>query len=889
MLDGERTKVFAVAGLASGIDLYDQVAVIAAPGTGKTTTLLQLASATLANAVSVAVFIPLSEWATGSNSFFQSLLRRAAFRDASERQFELLARHGKLVLVLDGWNELDEASRRRVRNELKTLRRDFPDLRVVISSRHRDFDNPIDGPVVEVDLLNEDQQLELAKSLRGMDGESLMDHAWRTPGLRELVAIPLYLTALLKHASGGSLPTTKEEVLRSFVAELEQDRDKLTTLREALQDFHREFLQEIAVEATHNETVALSEAQARAVVNVVQQRLKAENQIAELLQPMNVLDALVDAHMLVRSGIDAGGVSFQHQQFQEWFASSYVQQLMLAAAQGKDDANKVLRESVLDIPVWEEAILFACDRLSRADKAGAKAVAHATVETLGIDPLLSAEMIWRSSDDVWDQIRDHVVPFVTKWHTPGRVDRAVIFMIDAGRGEFSEFVWPLVSDADDQVHLHVLRAGRRFRLGVLGPDAAERIAALPEQVRNSIVSDIASYGDMDGIELATSLAKADASTKVMKSTIESLTFRRADRFSKQILDSAPDEIWQALARKWHSREFSDPEVSARIQEEADKFLAEETDPGAILNTILDTNARNPSAERKVRDLIERIDFSDKDRDNRWVVHRAYELYPQEVVAGLLVLLEQDKQVPFQADEMLRMSDVLIDDGPLVDLVLEHTGDGRAAANAVSVVGPKTIGTIIEQMFALQARIRANNGRYDKTLSDEFHTLTVLVKGTKTDQFAQAVLERANTEDPNEIDILAHLISRHSGSVEGAPLILTPETHERITAAVKGWGEILLASREATREQLAEIAQAADRLASPELVSMLLELLSEDLARRKRAQEEWLEARKQGRQIQNDFRMNWTLQYQRGAGWMAFDALAEATALYRKARRHTGST
>ena len=393
MLDGESTRKCAVSGLASGIDLYDQVVVIAAPGTGKTTTLLQLAEATLAYAASVAVFIPLSEWATRSDSFFQSLLSRAAFHDASEHQFELLAGHAKLVLILDGWNELNEASRRRVRNDLKGLWRDFPDIRVVISSRNKDFDIPIDGPVVEVELLTEEQQLDLAKSLRGADGESLMDHAWRTPGLRELAAIPLYLTALLKRARGGSLPTTKEEVLRSFVAELEQDQDKLAILREALQGFHREFLKEIAVDATGHETVALSEARARAAVNKVQERLKAGKQIAELLQPMNMLDALVNAHMLVRSGIEAGGVSFQHQQFQEWFASFRVQQLMLSASQGNSDANKLLRENILDIPVWEEAVLFACDRLSRADEGGINGVVWAILETLGIDPLLSAEMI----------------------------------------------------------------------------------------------------------------------------------------------------------------------------------------------------------------------------------------------------------------------------------------------------------------------------------------------------------------------------------------------------------------------------------------------------------------------------------------------------------------
>ena len=211
--------------------------------------------------------------------------------------------------------------------------------------------------------------------------------------------------------------------------------------------------------------MSLSETQARAAVNSVQDRLKAENQIAELLQPMNVLDALVDAHMLVRSATEVGAISFQHQQFQEWFASFHVEQVMLSAALGDDDAGKTLRESILDIRMWEEAILFACDRLSRANPDGAPAIAHAILETLGIDPLLSAEMIWRSSDGVWGRIRGDVRSFVAKWHTPGSVDRAVKFMIATGRAEFSEFVWPLISHADDQVHLRTLRVGRRFRFG----------------------------------------------------------------------------------------------------------------------------------------------------------------------------------------------------------------------------------------------------------------------------------------------------------------------------------------------------------------------------------------------------------------------------------------
>ena len=862
MVDESNTQVFAVSGLAQATELFDEVVVVAPPGTGKTTTLLQLADAILDNASSVAVFVPLSEWSTRSDTFFQLLVRRGAFRDATERQFELLADHGRLVLILDGWNELDETSKRRVRNDLKSLRRDFPTIRLVVSSRHKDANIPIDGPVVEVDILTEEQQLEIAKALRGSEGESLMDHAWRTPGLRELVAIPLYLTALLKQAPGDSLPTTKEEVLRLFVAELERDADKAATLREALQGFHRDYLEAIAVETTRQDSVVLSEEQIRAVINTVKERLLDGGQIAQLLQPMKVVDLLVDAHMLVRFGAESGGVSFQHQQFQEWFASFWVQQLMLSAASGDEGAEKKLLEDVLNIPVWEEAILFTCDRLSRTDQSGTQAVAHAILETLGIDPLLSAEMIWRSSSEVWEQARESVMSFVAEWHTEGRIDRAVRFMIDTGRAEFSQYVWPLISDSDDQVHLHALRAGRKFRPSVLGPDVQERIAALPAEVRENVLSEIASNGDMDGIELATTLAKNDASSEVKISIIESLVFRRADRFATEILETASDEVWCALAKKWHPNDFADPDVSARMEKEAAELLSTETDFSRILSTLLRPSNRDTETGPKVQELVEKIDFSEKTQDNMWLVHRAHELYPEEVVGALVSLLEHGKPVPFGTDEMLRVSKVVIDDGPIADRVLQHSGEGRKADAAVSIVGPATVGKLIDRTFAVYARRRANCGRFDKALRDEYHTLLDCISGTKTEVFIQAILERGDTEQPEEISILADLMSRHGSSVEGGPLGFDSAVHERATATVQRWANILLASPDATREQFADIARVAERLESPALVPVLRELLSEELTRRKRALEEMADARIKGIHIENDALVCYTLQYRR---------------------------
>lgn len=862
VVDETGKDVFTVSGLASAIETFDEIAVIAPPGTGKTTTLLQLAEAVLGNASCVAVFVPLSEWSTSSDTFFQALLGRKAFRQAEIRQFELLAEHGRLVLILDGWNELDAVSKQRVRYDITSLRRDFPDVRLVVSSRHNDFDIPIDGPVVEVDVLTEEQQLDIAKAQRGSDGESLIDHAWRTPGLRELVAIPLYLTALLKHVSGGALPTTKEEVLQSFVLELERDPDKRATLREELEGCHRSFLEAIAVEATCQQSVALSEAQARAVVNTTQGRLMADLQIAQHLKPMKVIDALVDAHMLVRAGAESVSLSFQHQQFQEWFASFWVEKLMLAAVSGDIDAKKTLREDVLDIPVWEEAILFACDRISRGDQRSIQAVANTILETLGIDPLLSATMTYRSSDEVWELVKDDSMFFVGKWHTEGCVDRAVTFMIDTGRAEFSKYIWPLISNPDMQVHLPVLRSGQRFRPSVLGPNVQERIASLPEELRSHIVAEIASNSGMDGIEFATCLAKNDSSPEVQKSVIEALLFRRAYRFAKEILESSPDEVWSHLARRWSSHEFGDPQVAERMEKEVAGFLDGEADPCQVLNTILSSNVRESGMGLKVHELTEKIDFSGKSQDNASLIHRAHELYPGDVVDALVSQLASGRPVPFRTEELLRASDVVIEEGPLVELVLRNSGEQNGAEVAVSIVGPRIIAQLIDQMFVLLAKIKANDGMRNQALSDEYHRLLGWISNTKLDLFIHAVLERAQTENLDEIALLADLISRHGGSIERGLLEIDSAAHALATTVIQRWAKILLATPEATRAQFAEIAQAVERLGSDALVPVLHELLLEGLARQKRSMEELAGARKNGSHIQNDAHMSWTLQYRR---------------------------
>jgi hypothetical protein len=64
------------------------------------------------------------------------------------------------------------------------------------------------------------------------------------------------------------------------------------------------------------------------------------------------------------------------------------------------------------MPAWEEAILFSCERLSRRGQIGVEAVAVGILESLKIDPMLAAEMIYRSAVPVWEKIKDAVIEYV---------------------------------------------------------------------------------------------------------------------------------------------------------------------------------------------------------------------------------------------------------------------------------------------------------------------------------------------------------------------------------------------------------------------------------------------------------------------------------------------
>ena len=491
--------------VAAALAKVDDLILVAESGMGKTTSVFQIAETVLENEYGSPIIVPLGDWSATHLPILDSILERASFRDITRDDFLRLVANPGVLLLLDGWNELDAESRQRATAELRRLKMELPNLSLLIATRKQALDVPIDGRRVSLPPFNEAEQLKVARVFRGDSGERLLDEAWRTPGVRELVTIPLYLRTLLSLPEGKPIPSTKEEVLRQFVAVHEEHYQKAEALRQVTHGLHGRYLADLGATATRAANTTIVEATARSAISDSSEVFVVEGQISARPEPREVLETFVDHHILIRVG-EPQAYSFQHQQIQEWYASHYVEQLMRLSVSDERSLRE-LKEDVLDQRAWEEPVLFACGRLARGDEAEQEVCGEAILVALGVDPILCAEMIYRSTEAVWQRVRPTVLDFVDHWHSSGTVDRAVNFMVTSGREEFQEHVWPLMTHDDDQVRLAALRSGRRFRSSILGIRGADKIQGLPEELRASLLDEIAFNSGIDGMDLAVAVPR----------------------------------------------------------------------------------------------------------------------------------------------------------------------------------------------------------------------------------------------------------------------------------------------------------------------------------------------------------------------------------------------
>lgn len=818
--------------LGNTIRTVGMITIVSAPGTGKSTTLIQAAESILADQLEAVAFVRLGNWAKGGRGLIEAVASNPAFDGITAREILNRANENRLTLILDGWNELDKAARDRAVAEIDDLKLDYPLLRIVISTRRQATELPITGMMVDVQALSDDQQIEIARNVAGEDGVKVVDNAWRTKGVRDLVAIPLYLNALVTNAPGGILPTTKEEVLKLFIEGQERKRPHVDALRDTLEDNHRPILIQLAVAATQSGNTYLSDANARAIVSAVENKLIGVGQFSVTVPaPMVVLDTLVNHDILVRA--PDGSVGFQHQQFQEWHASFDVEDAMLAASTGGSDAYAQLI-GILNADTWEEPILFACDRLSDAGDKGRDAVARAIMTSIGIDPMLAADMIYRSGEEVWRRVETEVTTFVGRWHQAGEIDRAIRFVIMSGRSEFAELVWPFIETKDNQSYFRVLRHAPRFRTSILGADCERRLAALPPNARSDVLGEIAGNSGMDGMELATKLAKADADIEVQIAVVHSLMFRRGIRLASDILRTGPDTLWKRIAQDRWGTNFFDKDIADRIQQLQIELTKTDKNKPRLLSLLVepeDNTSVQADIERTIYELISDPEFPVDDGHAMYSVGQAFEQYPATVRGALLNRFKAGASLPFHGENMLRGGEP-IDDGPIPEMALSKVKHDRRAAIAASLIGNLAALHMLDRLLALFDAGQRTGWSADSEEKNEYWAIEQRMRLVPDAALAHAWLARSDNVEPKHYTFMADLWAAHdSGAGQNGPLGLDEGTRRGISQVLRRWAETLIADASARRNTMATVTKAIARMELLEDLDIVERMLDEDLKRK----------------------------------------------------------
>jgi hypothetical protein len=492
-------------------------------GVGKTTLMLMLAEACLAQWNRQPIFIDAPTWAQSGDSilgFVASRLPSTKF-NLDEKVLSRLAVSGRIAIFINGWNEMAAQSKASCRSELHQLSISAPAMSIVVSTR-----SPADSPglsisrsVAVLGLTWEGQRAIIGAELGQSGGELLRLLGTNNP-LRHSARSPLILRGMIARARKGSLNRVSDfELIGAAIEtfeEAEQRRDVLTGA--LLEGRHGSYLEEIACSLTEAAATRCSREDATRCIRRAAQRLASDELIAAVPVSLTaVLDTLLAHHLLHE--VD-GKVRFAHQRFQEYFAAARI----LANA-ALPTADRFLR-TALNLESWADACYLAISQLIQTSQTRSvlRLVRTATELDLGLACHIAGLCGLERKDD--SQLHDTLVERVgALGASPLQEVRelSTSYKIVSRLAAFANDIWKVLEDDGQQTRLRSHYAsGTRVRLDQLGAGAASRIAKWPEDRRAEFAHECAA--NPDNFDFMVDLAQTDPSNKVRAAAITGLFF-----------------------------------------------------------------------------------------------------------------------------------------------------------------------------------------------------------------------------------------------------------------------------------------------------------------------------------------------------------------------------
>jgi hypothetical protein len=259
---------------------------------------------------------------------------------------------------------------------------------------------------------------------------------------------------------------------------------------------------------------------------------------------------------------------------------------------------------------------------------------------------------------------------------------------------------------------------------------------------------------VDGMDLATELAKVDPSPAVQTEVAGYLEFRKASRHLADLMSAAKDETWALLASRGYDSDIADPEITERLRQERIKQYTAATTPSDRLNILLE---QPRSAERGagIAEAISDPTFAIREQHGASSIFQAQRRAPSAVALGSRQRIERRLELPFRPGELF--TEIAIeDDGPVAAAVLDLEGAQRDESAIGLLAGPKTVGQLIGRFLDQAVAMRNDPG--NKETYERFRRTRARIAATRPAPFIEAILSRAETDGTAEIYFLADLVA-----------------------------------------------------------------------------------------------------------------------------------
>ena len=398
----------------SGIRKYldkGNVLLVGKPGSGKSTVLQrfrwELAREALKDGDRP---IPILVQLRSDRSIEQAIcaeFRQAKLRVSEEAVKDLLL-DGKLLLLLDGVNEIPSQQRRQ---EFQLFRGDNSDTPMIFTTR----DLALGGSLgiekkLEMCALTEAQMREFVHKHLPQHGDSLLRQL--RDRLREIAETPLLLWMMCEvFEKTGEIPQSKGELFQKFDYKYEQFKGG-ASVSDDFRRFKSELLQQLALVMLQGDLQQPTEGL------VAISRDRAEGILECWLHHRGVLDAPTKAkewledlleHHLLQVAAKPEEIEFHHQLFQEYYAGRALLKLLVERHDDATDDER-LQHFYLNYFKWTEPLAFMLSLLG--DEVQAVRVVRLALE---VDVMLGA----RLAGEVKREFQKRAVGLVDGLDVPG--------------------------------------------------------------------------------------------------------------------------------------------------------------------------------------------------------------------------------------------------------------------------------------------------------------------------------------------------------------------------------------------------------------------------------------------------------------------------------------